>query len=184
VEVVGELVDEFRKLEERHSQLERPGVRICDLLLGPPPGRARLADCLDEAVWQLGAELAARWEVDVELEALWTLAVRVQDMALDNADGSSSLEESLSTAVELLEGWVDATAANGVYWGTRSMLVTALSHISELDAKLELLGSGCNVDLMEDEVDALWTRVRATSNSLASHVLPSVAHIPPDGTRE
>jgi hypothetical protein len=58
-------------------------VRICDLLLGPPPGRVRLVDCLDEAARQLGAELAARWEVDAELETLWTLAVQVWDLVLD-----------------------------------------------------------------------------------------------------
>jgi hypothetical protein len=50
VEVVGELVVEFRKLERRCSQLEQSGVRICDLLLGLPPGRARLADRLEVAV--------------------------------------------------------------------------------------------------------------------------------------
>jgi hypothetical protein len=32
-----ELVTKFQKLEERHSWLERPTVRICDLLLRPPP---------------------------------------------------------------------------------------------------------------------------------------------------
>jgi hypothetical protein len=40
VEVVGELVVKFIKREERHSRLERLAVRICDLLLGLPPGRA------------------------------------------------------------------------------------------------------------------------------------------------
>jgi hypothetical protein len=40
VDVVDELVAEFRKLEERRSWLERPGVRICDLLLGPPSSQA------------------------------------------------------------------------------------------------------------------------------------------------
>jgi hypothetical protein len=49
MEVVGELVMKFQKLEEWHSQLERPAMRICDLLLRPPLGRARLADHLDEA---------------------------------------------------------------------------------------------------------------------------------------
>jgi hypothetical protein len=52
-------------------------MRIYDLLLGPPAGRARLADHLDEAVGQLRVELVARWEADAELEALWTSAVRV-----------------------------------------------------------------------------------------------------------
>jgi hypothetical protein len=58
MEVVGELGAKFQKLEERRSQLERPAVRICDLLLGPPPGRARLVDHLDEATGPLRVELA------------------------------------------------------------------------------------------------------------------------------
>jgi hypothetical protein len=70
VDVVGELVAEFQMLEELCSRLERPGVRICDLLLGLPLGLARWADRLDEAVGQLGEELVARREVDTELEAL------------------------------------------------------------------------------------------------------------------
>jgi hypothetical protein len=64
-------------MEDRRSWLERPTMRIYDLLLGPPAGRARLADHLDEAVGQLRVELVARWEADAELEALWTSAVRV-----------------------------------------------------------------------------------------------------------
>jgi hypothetical protein len=40
VEVVDELTAEFQKLEEWCLRLERPGVRICDLLLGPPYGWA------------------------------------------------------------------------------------------------------------------------------------------------
>jgi hypothetical protein len=47
-------------------------MRICDLLLRPPPGWAYLDDSLDEAARQLGVELAAQWEVNAELEALWT----------------------------------------------------------------------------------------------------------------
>jgi hypothetical protein len=69
VEVVGELVAKFQRLEERCSRLEWPGMRICDLLLGPPPGWACLADHMDEIPRQLGVELAARWEVDAELKA-------------------------------------------------------------------------------------------------------------------
>jgi hypothetical protein len=56
---------------------------------------------------------------------------------------------------ELLEGWVDVTAANEVHWGTWSVLVTALSHFLELEAELELLGSGNNMTLTEDQVDSL-----------------------------
>jgi UDP-N-acetylenolpyruvoylglucosamine reductase len=56
---------------------------------------------------------------------------------------------------ELLEGRVDAEAANSVRLGTRSALVAALLHFSELETELELLGSGRNVALIEDQVDAL-----------------------------
>jgi hypothetical protein len=35
------------------------------------------------------------------------------------------------------------------------MLVATLSHFSKLGVELELLGSGHNVDLMEDHVNAL-----------------------------
>jgi hypothetical protein len=50
--------------------LEQPIVRICNLFLGPPSGRARLASRVDEATEQLRARLVAWCEVDVELEAL------------------------------------------------------------------------------------------------------------------
>jgi hypothetical protein len=40
--------------------------------------------------------------------------VRVWDLVLDNADGSSSLAASTSMVVELLEGRIDAATANGV----------------------------------------------------------------------
>jgi hypothetical protein len=74
VEVVGELVAEFQRPEEWRSRLEWPTVRICDLLLGQPHSRVRLADRLDEAAGQLRAELSAHREVDAEQEALWTSA--------------------------------------------------------------------------------------------------------------
>jgi hypothetical protein len=48
-------------------------------------------------------------------------------------------------------------ATNGVCWVPRSMLVGALSHILELETELELLGSGHNVYLTEDQLDAHWT---------------------------
>jgi hypothetical protein len=102
VEVVDELVAEFRKLEERRSRFEWPGMRIYDLLLGPPSGQARLADHLDKAARQLGAELDAWREADVELEALRTSDAWVQDLVLDRTDGPSSLVASLSMAAELL----------------------------------------------------------------------------------
>jgi hypothetical protein len=72
--VVGELVAEFQSLEEWCSWLEQSAARICDLLLGPQPGLAQLADCLDQAAGQLRAELEAQREADTELEVLRTLA--------------------------------------------------------------------------------------------------------------
>jgi hypothetical protein len=75
VEVLGELAAEFQKMEDRCSRLEWPVMRICDLLLGPPIGWARLVDRLDEATRQLRVELATRWEANAELEALRTSAV-------------------------------------------------------------------------------------------------------------
>jgi hypothetical protein len=74
---------------------------------------------------------------------------------LDNVDGSSSLARSLSMVVELLESRIDTAATMGVHLGTRSALVAALLHFLELKIKLELLGSRCNVDLIEDQADAL-----------------------------
>jgi hypothetical protein len=61
---------------------------------------------------------------------------------------------------------------------------TLYTQFSELETDLELLGSRRNADLMEDQVDALWTQVRPASDSLTSHVLPSVAHNTPDGVGE
>jgi hypothetical protein len=90
VEVVGEQVDEFWRLDERCSWLERPGARIYDLLLGPPPNRARLANHLDEGARQLGVELAARREVDTELEAPQTTLSHFSE---------------LEAELELLEYW-------------------------------------------------------------------------------
>jgi hypothetical protein len=54
----------------------------------------------------------------------------------------------------------------------------------ELKTELEVLGFGCSVDLTGDEADALWMPVRAASDSLASHVLSSVAYNPPDDVGE
>jgi hypothetical protein len=101
-------------MEERWSRLEQRTVRIYDLLLGPPPGQARLADHLDEAIGQLRVELSARWEVDPELEALQASAARVWDLVLGGTDGPSSMAASMSMVVELLEDRFDAATANRV----------------------------------------------------------------------
>jgi hypothetical protein len=49
VEVMDEVVAKFWRLEELCSRLERPSASIYDLLLGPPLGKARWANCLDKA---------------------------------------------------------------------------------------------------------------------------------------
>jgi hypothetical protein len=76
-------------------------------------------------------------------------------LLLDGADGLSSLAASLSMVAKLHEGCIDATAANEVHCGTRSVLVSTLSPFLELEIKLEMLGSGHDVGLMEDRVRAL-----------------------------
>jgi hypothetical protein len=131
-------------------------MRICDLLLGPPSGRARLVDHMDEATEQLRLELATWWEVDAWLEARRTSVARVRDLVLGSTVGPSSLAASMSMAAELLKGRIDTAAANGVYCGSRSTLVAAVLHFLELKTELEVLRSGCSADLIEDEVDVLW----------------------------
>jgi hypothetical protein len=90
----------------------------------------------------------------------------------------------MSTAVELLESWIYATAANGVHWGLHFVLVAAVLLFPELKPELELLGSGRNADQTEDEADALWTWVCMASDSLASYIPSSVARGHPDGLGE
>jgi hypothetical protein len=167
-------------MEDPHSWLEQTAMRICNLLHGPPTSRDRLANRLDGAIGQLRVELATHREANAEPEALWTLAVRVQDLVVGSADGPSSLAASMSTAAELVEGRIDAAAANGVRWGSRSMLVATVSHFIEMKSELEVLGSKRSADSIDHEVDALWIRVRVASDSLAPHVPSSVAHNPPD----
>jgi hypothetical protein len=59
-----------------------------------------------------------------------------------------------------------------------------VAHFPELDANLEVLESGHNAGLIENEVDALYSRVRVATDSLVSHVPPSVAHSPLDSAGE
>jgi hypothetical protein len=90
----------------------------------------------------------------------------------------------MSTMAEQLNGRINVVTANGVYWGSRSTLVTTMSHISELKTEPEVLGSRRIADLTKDEADALWNWVRAASDLLASHVPSSVARNRPDGAEE
>jgi hypothetical protein len=73
-------------------------------------------------------------------------------------------------------------AVDGVYYGVPFCVRCHRVTFLELKSELELLGSGRNVDLIEDEVVALWTRVCLASDSQPSCVPSSVS--PPDGTGE
>jgi hypothetical protein len=59
--------------------------------------------------------------------------------------------------MDLILGYVDAMAANGVHWGVWFALITALSQIPELDLELELHEFGRNADLTKGQLDDLWT---------------------------
>jgi hypothetical protein len=52
-------------------------VRICDLLLEPPPSQARFADCLAEATGWLEVNITTQGLIDAELGGLWTLVAHV-----------------------------------------------------------------------------------------------------------
>jgi hypothetical protein len=69
VDVLDELVTEFRKQEERRSCIKQSGMMVCNLILGSPTSRVWLAKRLDETIGQLGVEQAARWDADTKLEA-------------------------------------------------------------------------------------------------------------------
>jgi hypothetical protein len=68
--------------------------------------------------------------------------------------------------------------------GSHSTLVAAMLHFPELKTDLEVVASGRNADQTEDEADALWTRVPAASDLLASYVPSSISRNPLDSMRE
>jgi hypothetical protein len=84
----------------------------------------------------------------------------------------------------LIEGHVDAAAADRVHWGGRLALIAILSHYFELELELELLGSRYNVDLTKDEMEIFLTRTCRALGSTSSRVPLSVAHSPPNGAGE
>jgi hypothetical protein len=59
------------------------------------------------------------------------------------------------------------------------VLNTTLSHVPELETELELLGSRCITDLIEGQLDALWTQMHWASESIALCIPPPVAHDSP-----
>jgi hypothetical protein len=123
-------------------------------------------------------------EVVVKLRALRSSVARVWDLVLKRFDKTSSLAVSLSSATDLIEGHVNAAAANEAHWGARLALIATLSQFPELEHELELLGSRHNVDLTESQMEALWIRTCQASKSLSLSVFPSVARNSPDDADE
>jgi hypothetical protein len=125
-------------------------MRICDLLLGSPPDQARLVGCrtaLGEAGCTVGGGCRARDLADIGC-ASQRLGARQHQQAIFfgsiYAQGGGEARGSNYAA-----------AANGVRWGSYSMLVATVSHFSDLKTELEVLRPGRNADLREDEADAL-----------------------------
>jgi hypothetical protein len=102
---------------------------------------------------------------------------------LKGSNEASSLPVSLSSATDLIEGRVNATATNKVHGGGGGLaLTTALSHFPELEPEVELLGYGCNADLTKGQLDAHWTQTHQASESLSLRIPPSLVCNSPDGT--
>jgi hypothetical protein len=110
--------------------------------------------------------VAVRQEVNAELEAMRASVTRVQDLVLGSADRPRSLVVAMSMAWSCSKAG-STRGSNEARLGCCLVLVAAVLHFSELKTELEVLGSGCNTDLIEDKVDALWTHVCTTSDSLA-----------------
>jgi hypothetical protein len=153
-------------------------------MLRPLPSWAWLTDHLDEVATWLKVEQVTRWEVEAELEDMRSSAALVRDLVLDDVGGSSLMATSMSAVTEQLEGWIDAATTNRVCWGSHSALVVMVLLFPELDADLEVLGSGHNAGLAKDEINPLRFRVCAVVDSLSSHIPSSVARSPPDSVGE
>jgi hypothetical protein len=82
--------------------------------------------------------------------------------------------------VEEVENQISTVAANGIRWGTRSVLLAALSYFPKLELELELLGSRRDAYLSNDQVDALWPFVSVASDLLASLLPSSLPREPPN----
>jgi hypothetical protein len=59
--------------------------------------------------------------------------------------------------------------------GGGGTLTVALVHFPELEPEMELHGSGCNADLTEGQLDALWDQMRHALESLALNIPLSIA---------
>ena len=116
----------------------------------------------------------------MELEDLRAAAAWVRDLVLGASHGFSSLPAVLDSVVDVVEDRLDAMASSGVHWGTRSLLVVALSHFLELEAELGLVGSGWSAETSEAELERLWGLTRMAADNLAANVPGSMARGSPD----
>jgi hypothetical protein len=82
--------------------------------------------------------------------------------------------------VEEVENRISTVAANGIRWGTRSVLLAALSYFPKLELELELLGSRRDAYLSNNQADALWPLVSVASDLLASLLPSSLPRDPPN----
>jgi hypothetical protein len=130
--------------------LKNSGMRVCNLILGPPGDWFWSTDHLEEAIRQLQVVQDEHQEADAKLKVLWSSSTWVRDLVLKRSNKTSSLATSLSSAADLIEGHVDVAAANGVHWGVRLVLTAILSHFPEFETELVLHGSRCNADLTKD----------------------------------
>jgi hypothetical protein len=90
---MGEMVARFQERVEWFSHLETFGLRVCNLVLGPVNGRARLVARLEEAAKQLRV-------MQDELQAFSSLATQIRDLVLERSDETLSLVVALSSTVE------------------------------------------------------------------------------------
>jgi hypothetical protein len=130
--------------------------------------------------WRRQQGDSRRHRADAELESLHASTTLVRDSVLGEIGESSSLVASLAEVVKEDENWINTAGANGVRWGTRSALVTILSHFPDLEPELELHGFGHDADLSDDCLGALWPLASVASDSLVSLVPSLLARDPPD----
>jgi hypothetical protein len=159
MEAVNKLTLKLQQLEELCSWLKRSCARICNPLLGPLPDQSCWADRLEEAAGHLEAAMARWCHTNADLEALRASTALVRDSVLGDSSRSSSLVASLAKMAGEDKNQINTAAANGVEWGTRSMLVAVLSHFLELEPKLELLMSSRDTDTTNDQANVLWSLV-------------------------
>jgi hypothetical protein len=107
--VVGEMVARFEERAEWCLCLETSGLRVCDFILGPTDGRVHLVTHLEDVVGQVQA-------MQDQHQALRNSVARIRAVVLERFSVTPSLAVALSPTTDLIEGHIDAVAANGAHW--------------------------------------------------------------------